>query len=272
MPDAGNVRITVNRSLVDAVTSLSVGHPVRVGIDGRSAAGWTTFADDLAQEVRIRGREVIRASIDDFHRPGHRDRSLRRGWTPQSYYDAGYDYGAFVELLLRPPGPGGNRRCRTALFDASEDDRFLRSGTRRPLRRSRSWTAPFCYGLSSPAAGNTSSGAPSIWKPWSTERGDVTSPGLGRRSLSSSATAGIGLPRTRSTSGSWILSDGLTPSSTIETQRSLSSRGYLGPERALVRPDSLVRHVNHTLTKTGTANRGEAAACAHRHRLIQRPN
>lgn len=119
MPDSP--RSEVVATLADAVTSLQVGHPTRVAIEGRSAAGKTTLADELADAVRVRGREVIRASIDDFHRPGHKDRSRRGGWTPRSYYDEGYDYDAFRDLLLQALGPGGSRRCRTALFDAFHD-------------------------------------------------------------------------------------------------------------------------------------------------------
>lgn len=104
------------------MTSLRVDHPTRVAIDGRSAAGKTTFADELAVEVQARGREVLRASIDDWHRPGHKYRSMRQEWTPQSYYDEGFNIDAFEEQLLRPLGPGGSRRCRLALFDAFQDE------------------------------------------------------------------------------------------------------------------------------------------------------
>lgn len=109
-------------AVVDAVTSLRLDHPTRVAVEGRSAAGKTTLADELAETLRARGRHVIRSSIDDFHRPGHKFRSQRGEWTPRSYYDEGYDYGAFLELLLRPLGPGGTRRCRTALFDSFHDE------------------------------------------------------------------------------------------------------------------------------------------------------
>jgi uridine kinase len=71
--------------------------------------------------IRASGREVILASIDEFHRPGHKYRSQRGEWTPSSYYEEGYDYTAFRDLLLRPLGPGGSRRCRPALFDAFHD-------------------------------------------------------------------------------------------------------------------------------------------------------
>src|SRR5262249_48082478 len=65
---------------------------------------------------------VLRASIDDFHRPGHKYRSIKRTWTPQSYYDEGFDYVAFHDLVLQPLGPGGSRRCRVALFDSYRDE------------------------------------------------------------------------------------------------------------------------------------------------------
>lgn len=111
-------------SLADAVTSLRLDHPTRVAVDGRSAAGKSTLADALADAVQARGRDVLRASIDDFHRPGHKFRSRRREWTPQSYYDEGYDYAAFRDLLLQPLGPDGSRRCRPSLFDSFHDTPF----------------------------------------------------------------------------------------------------------------------------------------------------
>lgn len=114
-------RTDVVTALAEIMTSLRVAHPTRVAIDGRSASGKTTFADALAEAVRARGREVLRASIDDFHWPGHKWRSQRDEWTPQTYFEQGYDYTSFQDLLLQPLGPGGTRRCRTALFDAYHD-------------------------------------------------------------------------------------------------------------------------------------------------------
>lgn len=111
-------------ALAEAVCAVRRPHPGRVAIEGRSAAGKSTLADEIADAVRARGRAVLRASIDDFHRPGHTFRPQRGEWTPRSYYDDGYDYDAFVDLLLRPLGPGGSLRCRPALFDAYHDRWF----------------------------------------------------------------------------------------------------------------------------------------------------
>ena len=113
------------RPIADWIASLELGHPTRVGLDGRSAAGKTTLADTLAEMVQSTlHRPVVRASIDDFHRPGHKFRSMRGEWTPQSYYDESYDYLAFRDLVLRPLDPDGNRRVRTALFDSFHDVPF----------------------------------------------------------------------------------------------------------------------------------------------------
>src|SRR5215204_1839591 len=95
-------RSEVIAALASAVSSLRLDHPTRVAIEGRSAAGKTTLADELADVIRSHGGEVIRASIDDFHRPGHKFRSQRGEWTPRTYYEEGYDYAAFRDFLLQP--------------------------------------------------------------------------------------------------------------------------------------------------------------------------
>jgi len=108
--------------LADAVCRLALPHPVRVGVTGRCAAGKSSLGDELETAVRERGRAVLRASIDDFHRPGHKFRSMREEWTPRTYYEEGYDYTAFRDVLLGPLGPGGSLRCRTGIFDSYHDE------------------------------------------------------------------------------------------------------------------------------------------------------
>src|SRR5262245_17608914 len=110
---------------LDVVASRILGfssdRPIRVGVDGRSAAGKTTFADALSERLRGAGRIVMRAGIDDFHPPGHGLRSAAGGYTAESYYAEGYDFVAFRDLLLAPLDVGGDCRCRLGLHDSLSD-------------------------------------------------------------------------------------------------------------------------------------------------------
>ncbi|SNY61062.1 uridine kinase [Paractinoplanes atraurantiacus] len=103
--------------LAGGILALAPGHPVRVGVDGHSAAGKTTFADELAAVLRARtGRSVLRVMLDRFKR--HVD--LRTGYpagSPESYYHEMFDVDAIRDVLLAPLGPGGDRRYRTEVMD-----------------------------------------------------------------------------------------------------------------------------------------------------------
>jgi uridine kinase len=111
----------VVRWLAEELAGRRAAGPLRVAVDGRSAAGKTTLADELDAVLRGLGRACVRASIDDFHPPGHAGRSRAGAWTPERYYAEGFDYRTVRELLLAPLGPGGDRRCRLALWDAFHD-------------------------------------------------------------------------------------------------------------------------------------------------------
>jgi uridine kinase len=79
-----------------------------------------TFADELADILRMRPRDVIRASVDGFHNP--RAIRYRRGRSsPEGYYEDSFNYAALKEHLLDPLSPGGSRRYRAAAFDHITD-------------------------------------------------------------------------------------------------------------------------------------------------------
>lgn len=95
-------RADVVSALVGAVLRAPSSGPLRVGIDGRSAAGKTTLADELARRIASSGRVCARASIDDFHPPGYVERAAAGDFTPESYPYEGYDLAAFRRRLCEP--------------------------------------------------------------------------------------------------------------------------------------------------------------------------
>ncbi|HHK5551228.1 uridine kinase [Bacillus anthracis] len=100
------------KEIIDRILTLKLTHPIRVGVSGITASGKTTFANELAEEIKKRGLPVTRASIDDFHN----SRLIRYAQGKESakgYYEDAHDYTAFKERLLKPLGPNGNLQYET---------------------------------------------------------------------------------------------------------------------------------------------------------------
>jgi len=115
--------------LADIIADINIGHPIRLGIDGVDASGKTMLADELVEPLQLRGRNVIRVSIDGFHNPS--DIRYRKGrLSPQGYYDDSFNYPAIIINVLEPLGSEGNLEYRPAVFDFRTD-----SEVDAPLRR-----------------------------------------------------------------------------------------------------------------------------------------
>lgn len=115
-----SLRARLLGTLADRLAAQPAAPALRVAVDGVDGAGKTTFADELAEVLRNRGRTVIRASIDGFHAP--RDVRYRRGRaSPEGFYRDSYDLEGLRSALLDPLGPGGSGRYRTATFDHTTD-------------------------------------------------------------------------------------------------------------------------------------------------------
>src|SRR5690348_16795644 len=103
-------------AVAERILAVERPHPVRVAIDGCSAAGKTTLADELAAVLAARSpRPVLRVGIDHFKRAV----ALRTAYppdSPESYYLDSWDNDAIVRWLLRPLGPGGDRHYRAAVM------------------------------------------------------------------------------------------------------------------------------------------------------------
>lgn len=101
-------------NVVDQVARLldvPIDHPLRVAVDGVTASGKTTFANELGDAVRALGRPCVRVSMDGFHNP--RATRYRKGReSPDGYYDDAYDFAGFDE-------PCSTRSARPAISNTA---------------------------------------------------------------------------------------------------------------------------------------------------------
>jgi uridine kinase len=113
-------RAALLEDLAAMIANLDLARPIRVAIDGRTASGKTTLANELAERLKPSRREIIRTSIDGFHRPKV-ERYARGRHSAEGYYHDARDLPAINALLLKPLGPGGDQWYRTASFDLHND-------------------------------------------------------------------------------------------------------------------------------------------------------
>lgn len=90
-----------------------------VGVDGRSGAGKSTFADELAARLTQRGLAVVRSTTDSFHRP-RAERMARGPTSADGYYLGSHQLDVIVDELLVPFSRGA-AQVRTAAFDEPSD-------------------------------------------------------------------------------------------------------------------------------------------------------
>ncbi|GAA2036132.1 nucleoside/nucleotide kinase family protein [Pseudokineococcus marinus] len=118
--DAAGARAELLGELATEVDALRPDPYVRVAVDGVDGAGKSVLAGELAGALRARGRVVVHASVDGFHRP--RDQRHARGrQDPEGFYRDSYDLPSLERELLDPFAPGGHGLHRTHVFDARTD-------------------------------------------------------------------------------------------------------------------------------------------------------
>ena len=101
------------------LAATDLGHPVRVAVDGITAAGKSTFAAELADAIA--GRTGVHLSTDDYHH--RRERRRRQGpLSGDGYYEDAYDFAAFRDRVLVPLGPGGDLRYQPRHHDLESDE------------------------------------------------------------------------------------------------------------------------------------------------------
>src|SRR5690606_9935350 len=114
------LRRDVMASIVDEILGNYRRGRIAIGVDGRTASGTSTFADDLAREFERRGFATARASLDDFMTPS--EQRYRRGrFSPEGYYHDAYAYDVFRRVLIEPFRLGGSAAFVTAAYDRVRD-------------------------------------------------------------------------------------------------------------------------------------------------------
>jgi len=105
------------------ILSIELNHPIRVAIDGVDGSGKTYFADELAEELKKYGRQIIRISVDNFH--NSRDIRYQRGRnSPEGFYLDSYDKESIIKNVLQPLGENGNLEFKRKIFDVKTDNKI----------------------------------------------------------------------------------------------------------------------------------------------------
>ncbi len=99
-------RSLVLHHIVDRIQALG-SRRVRVGVDGRTAAGKTTLGHELATQLADADRVVLRASLDDFKRPWA-EAHLYDRMSGEGYYRNAFDLESIRSLLFGPADPDGS--------------------------------------------------------------------------------------------------------------------------------------------------------------------
>lgn len=102
------------------ILDLECNHPIRVGIDGITASGKSTFAKSLVSELLKSKRPIKMTTLDGFHNPRVKRYEKGRESADGYYFDA-YNYKGILENLLQPLGPEGNKLYKTEIFDLQND-------------------------------------------------------------------------------------------------------------------------------------------------------
>lgn len=90
-----------------------------IAIDGVDASGKTTFAKELAENLRAINKEVLVVSIDNFHQ-SKSFRYQRGENSAEGYYYDSYQYDVFIRNCIEPY-KNGLKSILTKCFDLDKD-------------------------------------------------------------------------------------------------------------------------------------------------------
>lgn len=96
---------------------------ILIAVDGRSGAGKSTFADELAVQLVAVGRQVVRSTTDSFHRP--RSERMRLGTTSADGYFLESHQLDIIRGSLLEPFAAGEATVLVAAFDEPSNSAVL---------------------------------------------------------------------------------------------------------------------------------------------------
>lgn len=127
--------------VLDQLAASPFGRRLLVAVDGVDASGKTTFAEWLAEALRLRGRSAQVIHVDDFMQV--RSVRHRRGRnSPEGYFHDSYDYESLTRYVLEPLSVSGD-----GWFRAGTVDRVRDVVIRRPLQYADGQTITIVEGL-----------------------------------------------------------------------------------------------------------------------------
>ncbi|MBI5393529.1 hypothetical protein HZA96_06695 [Candidatus Woesearchaeota archaeon] len=107
-------------NLAQYILDIKLNHPIKVGIDGIAGSGKTCFANELADVIQDSGREVIIATIDDFHNPKE-IRHKKGRYSAEGYYYDAFNYHAVIKYLLAQLEPNGSLQYKRAIINFPDE-------------------------------------------------------------------------------------------------------------------------------------------------------
>lgn len=108
--------------IAEAVSALprEPGTRLAVGIDGAPPTGTDVLAEQLVEELRLRGMQAVHVAARDYLRPASLRLELGRD-DPDVFYTEWLDLKALEREVLGPIGPEGDGRVLPRLWDAEAD-------------------------------------------------------------------------------------------------------------------------------------------------------
>jgi len=118
------MEISLN-NLISYITGIASQYPIKIGIDGVTASGKSTFSTKLKSSLEATGRAVRIISLDHFHNV--REIRYREGRSsPEGYFRNAYNIEGIIKNVLEPLMDNEVFKYKEKIHDV-ESDKVLNS-------------------------------------------------------------------------------------------------------------------------------------------------